>query len=279
MKVLVTGANGFLGRGIVDELINHGIEVIATGRKIDLVNQKAYRVPSDLFLVDKPFDYFNKPDVLLHLAWNDGFNHNTSTHINNLPFHNRFIEDMLIGGVKNIVVMGSVHEIGFYEGSVDENTKCEPQSFYGIAKNSLRQSSELLCKKYNANLKWLRAYYIVKNDFYGNSVFSKIVQAANNNEKNFPFTMGLNQFDFIDYDIFCKKVCLCIIQNEYKGIINICQGRPEKLASRVERFIEENKLDIKLLYGTFKERPYDSKAIWGNSYIIDKIMEKYGVQL
>lgn len=30
MKILVTGANGFLGRGIITELIKQGNEVIAT---------------------------------------------------------------------------------------------------------------------------------------------------------------------------------------------------------------------------------------------------------
>lgn len=54
--------------------------------------------------------------------------------------------------------------------------------------------------------------------------------------------MGLNQFDFTDYDEFCKQVANCVIQTEIKGIINICSGRPEKLADRVERFIIENNL-------------------------------------
>ena len=49
-----------------------------------------------------------------------------------------------------------------------------------------------------------------------------------------------------------------------KGIINICSGKPEKLADRVERFIKENGYRIKLQYGAFPDRPYDSKAIWGN---------------
>ena len=48
------------------------------------------------------------------------------------------------------------------------------------------------------------------------------------------------------------------------GIINICHGRPEKLAERVERFIKENKYKIKLDYGKFPDRPYDSKAVWGD---------------
>jgi hypothetical protein len=46
------------------------------------------------------------------------------------------------------------------------------------------------------------------------------------------------------------------------------------LADRVERFIQENKLNIMLEYGAFPDRPYDSKAIWGNSQKIDKILHQ-----
>ena len=57
------------------------------------------------------------------------------------------------------------------------------------------------------------------------------------------------------------------------GIINICSGRPERLSDRVERFIKENDYNIKLKYGAFPDRPYDSKAIWGNDTKIKSIME------
>lgn len=49
--------------------------------------------------------------------------------------------------------------------------------------------------------------------------------------------------------------------SQEQGIINICSGGPEKLANRVKRFIEDNNYDIKLQYGMFPDRSYDSKAI------------------
>ena len=55
--------------------------------------------------------------------------------------------------------------------------------------------------------------------------------------------MGQNQFDFIDYEDFCKQVAAAVGQDEINGIINICSGKPEKLADRVERFIKENGCD------------------------------------
>lgn len=278
MRYLVTGANGYLGRGITKKLLDDGHEVIATDLNIDLVDGRAQCIKADLFSIKDPFEYFGNPDMLVHLAWRNGFVHNHSSHIDDLNLHMNFIELLLKSGLKNISIMGSVHEVGFYEGSIDENTPCNPQSMYGISKNALRQITELLCKNYNARLQWLRAFYIVSNEEYGNSIFSKITKAANNNEVSFPFTLGQNQFDFISYNDFCAQVAAVIQQKKYNGIINVCSGYPEKLADRVQRFIDENNLNIKLEYGVFPDRPYDSKAIWGNNTKIKAIMENYYVK-
>lgn len=50
--------------------------------------------------------------------------------------------------------------------------------------------------------------------------------------------MGVNQWDFIDYNEFCLQVAAAVEQDDVNGVINICSGRPEKLAERVERFIK-----------------------------------------
>lgn len=273
MKILVTGANGYLGSGIVKAILKKKIEVIATDFNIENIDSRSYRKKCDLFSIENPYEYFGKPDVLLHLAWRDGFVHYSDAHIEDLPKHYEFIKKMAETGCKHIAVMGSMHEVGFYEGSVNENTPCHPTTPYGISKNALRDLTQMLCKQRNIVFQWLRGYYIVGNSKQGSSIFSKITAAAEDGKKEFPFTLGQNQYDFIDYPVFCAQVAAVLAQNSEQGIINICSGRPEKLADRVERFIKENHYDIKLQYGAFPDRPYDSKAIWGDSTKIDKIMK------
>lgn len=272
MKILVTGANGYLGSGIVKAILDSGNEVIATDLKIDNIDSRAKKVMCNLFEVENPFEYFGKPDVLCHLAWRDGFVHYSNSHINDLPFHFEFIKNMIESGCSHIAVMGSMHEIGFFEGSINENTPCHPTTPYGIGKNALRDLTEMLCEQYNCVFQWMRGFYIVGNTKYGSSIFSKISASVEEGKQVFPFTLGQNQYDFIDYEDFCVDVAAVVGQSQEQGIINICSGRPEKLADRVERFIKENNYNISLQYGVFPDRPYDSKAIWGDSSKIEKIM-------
>lgn len=273
MKVLVTGANGYLGKGVVKHLLDKKIDVLATDTRDEYIDRRARTVITDLFTIEKPYEYFDKPDVVLHMAWKNGFVHGHISHIEDLPKHYCFLSKVIDSGVKKVAVMGSMHEIGFFEGSINEGTPCNPLSNYGISKNALRRLVELKCKEAGCKFQWLRGFYIVGNTVDGSSIFSKIVQAHQNGEKSFPFTMGLNQFDFLDYNVFCKYVADVVEQDDVDGVINICSGRPEKLADRVERFIIENGFDIKLNYGAFPDRPYDSKAIWGDDYKI-RIVER-----
>lgn len=272
MRILVTGANGFIGQGVVTKLVNEGHSVIATDYKTDHVDSRAISIACDLFNINDPFIFFKMPDVVLHLAWKDGFNHFSASHFDDLSNHINFINKMAMSPVKTISVMGSMHEIGPYEGEITDSTPCNPQNYYGIAKNSLRIIAQSLCIQTNTHFQWLRGYYIVSPSPFGNSIFSKISSAAQNGTRLFPFTKGQNCYDFIDYDVFCNMVAKTVTQNRINGIINICSGIATPIGQKVEQFIRDNNFDITLEYGVFPERAYDSKSIWGNSSKIENIM-------
>lgn len=273
MKILVTGANGYLGTGVVKQLCSDGVNVVAACHsRIDNVDKRALIKQCNIFCLDDPYTFFEKPDVLLHLAWRNGFAHNAPTHIQDLPNHCTFIKKMIDGGCKQISIIGTMHEIGLFEGSVDEDTPTAPGNLYGVSKDALRRITRLFCEETNIVYQWLRGYYIVDNSGRGESIFSKITAAEKANRELFPFTMGCNKNDFIDYNSFCLRVATAVEQNSINGVINICSGQPETFADRVERFIKENGYKIKLDYGKFQNRPYDSKAIWGDDTKIRKIM-------
>ena len=71
--------------------------------------------------------------------------------------------------------MGSMHEIGYHVGEVNNDTHCNPMSLYGIAKNALRQAVLTYVDGKDVSVKWLRAFYITGDDVHNNSIFAKIL--------------------------------------------------------------------------------------------------------
>lgn len=272
-KVLITGAAGYIGRHVVKEFLNNGYIVYANDLNNKGIDERAIILDYPIFSGNKDiYTCTGKPDILIHLAWRDGFIHNSNAHMEDLSKHVIFLNNMISGGLKNISVMGSMHEVGYWEGAIDENTPCNPLSMYGVAKNALRQ--ELLIKTKNSDVvvHWLRAFYIYGDDLRGSSVFAKILQAAEDGKKEFPFTFGTNQYDFIHIDKLAKQIFMASIQSTEQGIINVCSGVPVTLKEQVDKFIREKKLDISLLYGAYPDREYDSPCVWGDSTRINRIM-------
>jgi len=278
-KILVTGASGYIGKHVIQYFLDNypNYHIIALSRHIENyeTNNITY-IQYDILKNAKSetlYEDLKKPDICIHLAWQNGFEHNNTSHLDNLSSHYYFIQNLLNHSCSNINILGTMHEIGYYEGEVNENTPCNPLSLYGISKNALRQACfSLLKNNKNISLKWLRAFYITGDDTSNNSIFSRIIQWEKENILSFPFTDGKNKYDFIDVKRLAEQICQASIQVKYNGIINTCSGYSISLKNKVEEFLSDNEFKIRPNYGAFPNREYDSPEIWGNNQIIKEIV-------
>lgn len=277
-KVLVTGSGGYIGRHVVKALLDRGYEVIAADLNNDITDARAIKVNASVLSEFKdPYTELGKPDICIHMAWRNGFVHNAPTHMEDLSAHFSFIKKMIDSGIPKLAVMGTMHEVGYHEGAIDENTPCKPLSLYGIAKNALREATFRLAEGTNTKLYWLRAYYILGDDFRNHSIFSKIMQMANEGKTSFPFTSGKNLYDFIKVDALAHMIVATVSQETYTGVINVSTGKPRSLGEQVEAFIAEHGLSIRPEYGAFPDRAYDSPGVWGDAEKIQKILAETGI--
>lgn len=276
-SILVTGSNGYIGRHVVDVLCGSSeFRVITLDTSNGSNPQVEQHIKADLldasFSLSQYFD--DPPDVCLHLAWRNGFNHNAYSHIDDIPRHFTFLNCISEFGVKQVAVMGSMHEVGYWEGMISEDTPCNPQSYYGIAKLALRQCLFAIAAKHETKAQWLRGYYIYGDDTHSQSIFGKLLRAAEEGKTTFPFTSGKNLYDFISVEELARQIVTCVSQSSCSGIIECCSGNPVSLADRVNEFIRENRLQIQLKYGEYPDRPYDSPGVWGDASKIRSILSQ-----
>ena len=289
-KVLITGASGFIGKNLVIEFLNyldehktpfHRVQLLLScspRSELSISDPRICFVQEPIFSNDKDlFKRLGSPTSCIHLAWKDGFNHRSVEHMQNLSSHEKFCRTMMESGLKRLAVLGTMHEVGYWQGAIDEKTPCSPITQYGIAKNALRASLLLTAKETKCNFHWLRAFYITGDEERGNNIFSKLLEASKKGQEVFPFTTGKNKYDFINVKELARMIINCTYDNSSDRIINICSGKPVSLAEKVESFITDKGLPIKLGYGLYPDRKYDSPAIWGDSTIIERIMENTSI--
>ena len=273
--MIVTGAGGYVGRHVVSAVADLGYRVVAIVREDrGDVDPRARVIVANV--LERGFtlaDAVPVTDVaaVIHLAWQDGFVHNAPSHMTNLSAHYRFLVGLADAGVARIAALGTMHEVGFWEGAVTSDTPTNPASLYGIAKDALRRATFLSIGD-RAEYVWLRAYYILGDDRRNSSIFAKLLDAADRGDTEFPFTTGKTLYDFIDVAELGRQIAVAATASGVTGVLNTCTGEPESLASRVERFIAENELGLTLQYGAFPDRPYDSSGTWGDATAIKTLM-------
>lgn len=274
-RVVVTGAGGYLGPHVVTAMADRGHEVIAVVRpgSSAVIDHRASRFEADILADDFNVRAWGSASQLIHLAWKDGFVHNSPAHMGQLSAHYRLLTAAADAGTSRIVALGTMHEVGYWEGAITADSPTDPKSQYGIAKEALRRALPLALPD-SVSLAWARAYYIYGDDRRSNSIFRKLLEAVDAGKTSFPFTSGKNRFDFIRVEELGRQLAALAEASDVTGTVNCSTGEPVSLADQVERFIAENDLPISLEYGAFPDRPYDSPGVWGDATEIREVMSR-----
>lgn len=278
-KVVVTGANGYIGSHVVEELLKYPdqFSVVATDRYCNNLPDGVDFRPHDLAEEDERkdlFRYFGEPEICIHLAWRNGFDHNNISHIIDLPSHFTFLKNLADHGTEQFAVAGSFREYESVNGMADESAPVTPSSFYTLAKGALKNGLEIYFKNKEIVLQWLRPFTVYGDDEQNQSIFSKIIAWEKEGRPSFPFTEGTEEYDYISIHELSRQIAAIVSQTEITGIIDCCSGQPTRISAAVDAFLAERNYKIRPQYGAFPRRDYDSPVIYGNAGKVNRIMRE-----
>lgn len=280
MKILVTGATGFIGQHVVSTLLADGQKVIATSSneekartfdwysEVDYVEFDYHKESLDYY------NYFGEPDALIHLAWNGLPNYNEPFHIEeNLPANCRFLRNFVKNNIEKLVVSGTCYEYGMQNGCLQESCCTQPVTQYGLAKDTLRKYTEYILKDSTTSFNWIRLFFLYGKGQNPRSLLPQLEKAIADGDKVFNMSMGEQLRDYLPVEKAAQHICKIVMQKDVEGIVNCCSGKPISVRRLVENYISAHDTNISLNLGYYPYPEYEPMAFWGDNTKLEKIVK------
>ena len=269
MKIAITGASGFLGRYILEELDTKLLNIIAVTRNFQKqlpVLAKGKWITLDITNPpENAFELMGRPDILIHLAWDGLPNYKSLHHVEKeLPQQYAFLKQIVEHGLKSLVITGTCFEYGMQSGLLNEDIPPKPSNPYGSAKNALCHQLQCLQRTSAFNLTWARLFYIYGDGQADNSLWPQLKRAVADNKPRFNMSGGEQVRDYLPVRKVAKYLVQLAIKRQNMGLVNICSGQPIRIKTLVESWVRENNWSIKLNLGYYPYPDYEPMKFWGD---------------
>ncbi len=283
MKIAVTGATGFVGQHVINELLKSDHKIIIATSHPGKIEQFGW--PANLQIVEinlnnldpgqNYLDRLNHPDILIHLAWQGLPNYKEPFHVErNLPVQYAFLKNLIQQGLQQLVVTGTCLEYGMKERCLSEDMETAPSNYYAIAKDDLRKSLVELQIQYAFDLKWIRLFYMYGKGQNPNSLLSQLEDALKREDKIFNMSGGEQLRDYLPIEKVAEYIRKIALQNKADGIINCCSGKPISVKQLVQDYLKEKKASIELNTGFYPYPDYEPMAFWGDDKKLKQIVNE-----
>ena len=284
-KVVISGATSSIGVALIDECIKRNVFVLA------LVNPKSKNISKipihknvmirrcDLNDI-KNYDMCeNDYDAFFHLAWSsthgDKERNNLQEHLSNIQYSLDAVDLSERLGCKVFIGAGSQAEYGRTEETMNENTRCNPETPYGIAKYCAGKMTRIACQNKQINHIWTRILSSFGPKNINNTVIDYTINELLNNRKPL-LSDGKQIWDFIYSGDVANALYLLSEKGHSGDVYVIGSGHSEPLRDYLVKI--KNIINPNMELG-FGEKSHNDNAVMHLSCDITKLKMDTGFEI
>ena len=279
MKIAITGATGFIGFHVRRKLALTDNKIVLGVRDLERIGELTINeMPVEMDISQEETNWFEilgNPDVVLHLAWGGLPNYMDPVHVDiELPMQIKFLEGLVSSGLSNLVVTGTCYEYGPANGALSENHITDPNTSYGVAKDTLRKELFALQSTQNFQLTWARIFYPFGQGQSDSSLYSQLANRAI--AKNGELEIGSPQsvLDFVPVEDVAFALSKFVEQKIGVGVINLGSGVPTSVEDFVQKLIAQHKWQVRVKYGSEGKRDFEPKAFWADATKLQEYLSR-----
>ncbi len=269
MRILVTGATGFIGSQIVRALVAGGHEVRATARdgssrdRLGDLEQRVEWRKADLFAGDAA-DWSALCagiDLCIHAAWYavPGKYLEARENLDCVSGSLSLLTALAAAGVKRAIYVGTCFEYDFESGWLHESTPLKPTSLYASAKASTRLLAEPIARAGGVAFCWVRPFYQYGPFEDARRLVPHVIGTLLRG-KPAEVTWGMQVRDFLHVADVGTAIAAAALSDE-TGIVNIGSGRPLTVRDIVSTIASILGCEELVRYGARPDNPTDPPFI------------------
>jgi nucleoside-diphosphate-sugar epimerase len=231
MRVLITGATGFIGKPILRYLIESGHRILAvTRRPVEELSkvESLEWLQGDLGELESLKDPIKDfaPEKVVHLGWQGIPDYGQACSMANLESSIDFLGFVLAETpCSTAIVAGSSFEYGTLRGECEESNVGSPNSYFSWAKQSLLKWLELKSNELGKKYIWCRIFFAYGPGQRSKSLIPTLVQAYSKGES--PNIMNpFNSNDYVYVEDVAKAFLMVIQSDIISGVFNVGSGVP-----------------------------------------------------
>lgn len=281
MKILVTGAGGFVGAAVVSSALSAGHDVIAlvrpTGNRQRLDEHGAIVVPVNLadgVELEATLRH-HRPDVIVHSAWSGVSNasrHERSQITDNVSVALSLVDAAAAAGAGKFIGIGSQAEYGLLSGKIRETALPSPTSLYGAAKVAVQFLTAQLCADAGIDFAWLRLFSTYGPRDNPNWLIPSMIEQLLDGRRP-RTTEGRQLWDYLFIDDVADAIRAAAESKQAIGIFNLGSGKPVAVRDIIEQIRDIAAPELDLVFG---EIPYRPDQIWHMEADIDRLKRLSG---
>jgi nucleoside-diphosphate-sugar epimerase len=230
-RVLLTGANGFIGRHAIGRLVERGFDVHAVARS----PQSGLPEPATTWhvgdLLDDAFQQSLivavRPTHLLHLAWytEHGKYWTAPENLDWVLASVSLVRHFVLSGGRRLVCAGTCAEYDWTDGSCfAEAAPTRPATLYGVCKNGVREIVERYAATQGVSSAWGRLFFLYGPGEAHARLVPTLVESLLRGERA-ECRFGDHVRDFM-HAADASAAFAALLDSEVAGAVNIASGRP-----------------------------------------------------
>jgi UDP-glucose 4-epimerase len=257
MRVLVTGAAGFLGSAIVRELRQYDHEVIATSRQ-ETQNDSANQHLDLLQKIGPQFESDYSFDAIVHAAaLLPGAKEENQVFLENQQMTLQLAQWANTQKVKHFVFLSSCSVYGYADHPCDENQHTAPKNLYALSKLQCEGILEMIASLSDIKAASLRISAPYGPGYRSETVVSRFLRQASRGKQLTLMGSGQRSQDFIFETDVARGVRLAL-QNQAVGLFNLTAGESTSMHELARQCLECYGQSQDLIAFSGQDDPQDS---------------------